>query len=463
MKFLNILSIALFATALMTLTSCTREDNDISPNDLDLDRSLEQTIIACLNGEELSWMKMPSSNDLGNIPQDAANPLTSEKVVLGRLLFHETGLSAHATNASSIGTFSCASCHHAAGGFQAGVQQGIGDGGSGFGFAGEGRRQSTVYASSDVDRQPNRTPSAMNGAFTGLALYNGQFGAGGENTGTEALWTADTPLENNLLGYAGLETQAIAGLTVHRMAPDAAFFEAHPKYIDLFDAAFPSVAEAIRYNVEHAGLAIAAYERTLMATKSPFQKWLGGQKSAMSDEEKRGAKVFFGAGECGTCHSGPALSDGSFHAIGMLDMDQGSGSGTGGGAYTESTNFEEVAKGRGGFTGAPEDMYAFKTPQLYNLKSSEFMGHGGNYSSIREVVEYKVNASKDNPRVSGSNLDELFVPLAITDSDVDDLVVFLSTGLYDGDLSRYEPSAVLSGGCFPNADAQSSADMGCSQ
>jgi cytochrome c peroxidase len=462
MKFSNIFSIVMFATVLMTLTSCTREDNDISPNNLDLDRSLEQTIIACLNGEELSSIKMPSSNDLVNIPQDAANPLTSEKVILGRLLFHETGLSAHAANESSIGTFSCASCHHAAGGFQAGVQQGIGDGGIGFGFAGEGRRQSTVYASDEVDRQPNRTPSAMNGAFTELALYNGQFGAGGENTGTEALWTTDTPLANNLLGYAGLETQAIAGLTVHRMAPDAAFFEAHPKYIDLFDAAFPSVAVKNRYNVEHTGLAIAAYERTLMANESPFQKWLGGQRSAMNETQKRGAKVFFGAGECGTCHSGPALSDGSFHAIGMLDMDQGSGSGIGGGAYTASADFEEVAKGRGGFTGALEDMYAFKTPQLYNLKSSQFMGHGGNYSSIREVVEYKVNASKDNPRVGGSNLDELFVPLSLTDSDVDDLVVFLSTGLYDGDLSRYEPSAVISGGCFPNADDQSSADMGCS-
>jgi hypothetical protein len=67
MKFSNILSVVLFATVLMTLTSCTRENNDISPNDLDLDRSLEQTIIACLNGEELSSMKMPSSNDLVNI------------------------------------------------------------------------------------------------------------------------------------------------------------------------------------------------------------------------------------------------------------------------------------------------------------------------------------------------------------------------------------------------------------
>ena len=88
--------------------------------------------------------------------------------------------------------------------------------------------------------------------------------------GTEAHWTEDTPLVVNYLGYLGLETQAIAGLTVHRMAPTPDFFNHMPEYVALFDAAFPDVQEDNRYSVEMAGLAIAAYERDHHGIRIPL-------------------------------------------------------------------------------------------------------------------------------------------------------------------------------------------------
>ena len=82
---------------------------------------------------------LPESSQFDLIPQDPKNPITKEKVALGGFLFHETALSIDAKEPGNKKTFSCASCHHAAAGFQAGTFQGIGEGGVGFGLRGEGR------------------------------------------------------------------------------------------------------------------------------------------------------------------------------------------------------------------------------------------------------------------------------------------------------------------------------------
>ena len=163
---------------------------------------------------------LPASDDFSKIPQDPLNPLTTEKVELGKLLFHETGIALAPMQEFAEGTFSCASCHFAGAGFQAGRFQGIGDGGIGFGINGEGRTKGALYQGDELDVQPIRSPTIMNGAYQKNMLWNGQFGATGLNEGTEAAWTTGTPKENNFLGFEGLETQAIAGLGVHRMVMD---------------------------------------------------------------------------------------------------------------------------------------------------------------------------------------------------------------------------------------------------
>ncbi len=227
-------------------------------------------------------------------------------------------------------------------------------------------------------------------------------------------------------------------------------------YEDLFDLAFPEWPVETRYTQRTAGLAIAAYERTILANQSPWQDWLRGVNTAMTDSEKRGAALFFGKANCGSCHTGPALNSMTFYGYGMADMD-------GPGVYGGASSSNAANLGRGGFTGNPEENYKFKTPQLYNLKDSPFFGHGGTFHSVREVVEYKNNAVSENPNVPSSQLAEEFVPLGLTDGEINDLVNFIENALYDANLMRYTPQDLPSGLCFPNNDPISMIDQGCLQ
>ncbi len=397
---------------------------------------------------------LPAAGDLAAIPEDPNNPITPEKVRLGQLLFHETGIASEAITQGALKTFSCASCHFAGAGFQAGIFQGIGDGGTGFGFNGERRVPKALANPDSIDVQPIRSPTVLNGAYQEAMLWNGQFGATGVNAGTEASWTAGTPKAVNFLGFQGLETQAIAGLGVHRLNMTPALAD-ELGYTSLFDLAFPDVPRQARYDKLYAGLAIAAYERTLLANEAPFQLWLNGNTRAMLNDEIRGAVLFFGKANCVSCHSGPALNSMRFEAIGMADLVDNR-------EPTVRTSVDNVEnKGRGGFTGNPDELYQFKVPQLYSMRSSPFYGHGSSFRNLRDVVSYKNEAVAENNRVPETALSTAFVPLNLTETEIDDLTAFLRNGLHDPNLRRYEPSALPSGQCFPNHDEQTRRDIGC--
>ena len=431
-------------------------DDDGIESNTTIDEELTQAIQAISPTSSVDYFKLPDPSNLGDTPQDPLNPLTNEKVALGKLMFHETELGGNPNLAAGLKTFGCASCHHAASGFQAGIAQGIGEGGSGFGLTGEGR---TVHADYDdpnnLDIQPIRTPPALNVAFQDVMLWNGQFGATGTNAGTEANWTPNTPIETNTEGFEGVETQAIAGFNVHRLQIDQQFLDDLPTYKEMLDDAFPNMDEARKYSNIGVGLAVAAYERTLLPTEAPFQRWLSGQTEELSVGAKRGALVFFGKGECYTCHTGPALNDKNFHAIGMEDLDA---------LNTDASNagFVSAVLGRGGFTKNAADEYKFKTPQLYNLKDHRFFGHGATFQSIEDVLRYKNDAVVEKASLAGhSNISQHFKPLNLTDAEITDLVDFLENGLYDPSLDRYSPTSLPSGNCFPVNDTQSKADLGC--
>ncbi len=444
---LRLLSVTLLAA---TLGACSSSEPG---GDSELSRSLEKLLLEAANGEGLSYFAMPASDDFGSIPQDPKNPITAAKVELGQMLYHEPALTVRPKDLNNLTQASCASCHHADAGFQAGIAQGIGSGGKGFGLFGEGRERDPNCAVEDMDIQPIRTPTAMNGAWQPNMLWNGQFGATHENVGTESAWTPGTPKEVNHRGYQGLETQAIAGQDVHRMDIANSIVSSHEEYTRLFDAAYPELARGDRITDETAGLAIAAYERTLLSNRAPFQKWLAGDRSAMNDQELRGAIVFFGAGECASCHTGPALNSMEFHAIGLEDLNRP-------GTYGFDPSKPEH-KGRGGFTGRQEDMYRFKVPQLYNLVDARFLGHGASFTTLRAFVEYMNAGVPENESVPSEQISPLFRPLNLNDAQVTDLVAFLESGLRDPDLNRYVPSAIPSGFCFPNNDPASRIDRDC--
>ncbi|HMP29579.1 MAG TPA: cytochrome c peroxidase, partial [Saprospiraceae bacterium] len=353
--------ILLLAFTLLLIYSCESSMNEVD----NLDNILKTAMIIAAPNGHITYYFLPNSNDFVRIPQDDNNPLTEKKVALGQLLFHETALALEPIMSANKGTYSCASCHHAQAGFSAGTFQGIGEGGIGFGMRGERRVPDINVLDHDV--QPVKSPTILNAAYQEVMLWNGQFGAKGINENTQQGWSRGTPKENNYLGFEGIETQAIAGLTVHRQNIDESIKQM-PVYKQLFDEVFGNIPIQERYTRNTAGLAIAAFERTVLANDSPWQKYLKGNKIALSNDQKKGAILFFTKGQCVNCHTGPALNSMTFRAIGMADLvDCPEPT-----LKTSPSNPENL--GRGGFTGKQEDNYRFKVPQLYNLKNVNFFG-----------------------------------------------------------------------------------------
>lgn len=408
--------IVLMGLFIVGLTGCGESPNnpsiDRSANNLD-NKLLNALIDASPSKEGPKYFTMPVS--LEDIPQDLNNPINLQKVELGRRLFNETRLATKAKNSIGLGTYSCASCHNAQLGFQAGVPQGLGEGGIGSIL----RSADPRYNKVDIDFQPIRSPTAINVAYQDVMLWNGQFGALGLNQDTLDRWKPGTPLETNMLGFSGVETQAIAGMEVHRLSLNGSDLDKDLEYVELFNAAFPGQDKP--FNDLNAALAMAAFERSLLSTKAPFQRWLRQDYSAMNDEEKEGALLFFTKAKCVSCHTGPALSSNTFHALGMKDLDQ---SHSILGEVPEQTRL-----GRGGFTGNPLDNFKFKTPQLYDLVKSPFYGHGASFTTIEQVVRYKNAAVKENSLVPNINISEEFIPLELSEDEIIKLTIFLEKSL----------------------------------
>ncbi len=446
MRFTPVLHFLLFLA--LGLTSCVR-DEAVS----DLDTELEQTLIRLSQRGSLEEYKLPEGNNLAGIPAGIGNVLTEEKIELGKLLFHETALGRDAIRPEQIRTYSCASCHVANAAFTAGAIQGIADGGIGFGQDGLGRRMLNTYEEAEIDAQGARPLSMLGVAYVTNSMWAGRFGARGANAEVEEVWGVfDPATEVNHLGLDGLEAQNIEGTITHRMSTDGYLLDTLG-YRRLFDRAFPDFVGEARYGRIAMSFALSAYIRTLLPNRAPWQHWLKGDKGAMSEQQKRGAALFFGKAGCYRCHNGPALNGNTFHALGVNDLCDVGGLRTG---IDDTRNL-----GRGDFTRRSEDFYKFKVPQVYNTKDMPFYFHGSSHDNLRDVVEYFNNGIPDNDRVPLGNLSEFFHPLNMNDAEMDDLVEFLAEGLYDPDLQRYVPAEVLSGNCFPNNDEQSKLDMGC--
>jgi len=309
----------------------------------------------------------------------------------------------------------------------------------------------------EMDVQPIRTPTILNSAYQTAMVWNGQFGATEINADTYDEWKEETPMKFNHLGFEGLETQAIAGLEIHNQEYSSRIL-ANRTYKKLFDKAFTNLYNWERYNIKTVGLAIAAFERTVLSNQAPFQKWIKGDKNALTDKEKEGAILFFGKAACVKCHTGPALNSMDFYALGMKNINYNPNA-----IVPDFSDFIRSSLGRAGFTNISEDRYKFKVPQLYNLSDSKFYGHGSSFKSIYDVVKYKNNASKENFEVPNQQLAEEFKPLYLNNDEMEALTLFLTKSLYDADLLRYHPESFPTGNCFPNADKMSIKNFGCVQ
>jgi len=423
----------------------------------DLDRDLTVSLNTNSKTGSYTGYIMPSSTDYASLPnQDPKNPVTAEKVALGKMLFFETGIGLQPKYPVSKEAYSCSSCHIPERGFTAGRFQGIADGAVGFGISGEGRKKNPQYTGADVDAQGARPLPVINTTYVTNALWAGTFGSFNVNTGTDAVWDQDTLVQINKKGLMGLEANNERALIVHRQVINKNVTDSLG-YTAMFDAAFPDIPVEERYTRQTAAFAIAAYFRTILTNQAPFQKWLKGDVTAMNDQQKRGALVFFGKAGCVSCHNSPSLNSDPhlFFSLGVYNHFQ-----TGYSVF-RTDRHDKRNLGRGGFTGREEDMNNFKVPQLYNLKDFGFYFHGASKTSLKDVVEYFNNGIPENPDIPRTQITPLFRPLHLTQDEMDDLEEFLANGLYDDNLLRYKPEVTMSGNCFPNNDIQSKEDMGC--
>lgn len=147
--------------------------------------------------------------------------------------------------------------------------------------------------------------------------------------------------------------------------------------------------------------AIAAFERKLVTGPTRFDRWIHGDRSALSEQEERGRVLFFTKGDCALCHNGQNLSDGDFHNIGS------------------SIDAEDI--GRAAIE--DDDYYrgAFKTPTLRNWKGREPFFHDGRFETMREVLGFY-----SNPPAAAVGEREI-EPKGFSDQEIEDLLAFLET------------------------------------
>jgi cytochrome c peroxidase len=278
------------------------------------------------------------------VPQD--NPQSAEKIALGRHLFFDGRLSAD-------GKISCASCHdprQAWAGHDAtdtGINGRVGD-----------RNSGTV----------------VNSGYMTFQFWDGR----ARSLEEQALGPIQNPVE--------------MGETLPHVVRKLA---AIPGYRRQFQSAFGTGVSA-----DGIANAIAAFERTIVSEPAPFDRYLAGDKNAMSMEAIRGAELFSGKGAA--CHNGPLFSDQNFHNLGV-----------GAGAAHPDVGRETVSKSQ-------VDRGKFKTPGLRNVARSYPYMHDGKMKTLADVVEYLDRGGTPNP-----NLDALVRPLNLTTRERRDLVAFL--------------------------------------
>jgi cytochrome c peroxidase len=346
----------------------------------------------------------------GALPESARapanNPTTPAKVALGRLLFWDPVLSGPRDVA-------CATCHHPQFGYAENRDLSIGVTGIGLGH----RRRFEPGGSIPLVKRNSQT--ILNVAFSGS-----------DETG--AYDPATAPMFWDVR-VRSLELQALEPLKAleemrGRTYPEDTAVEtviarlnAIPDYRRLFAAAFGEQA----VTAETLGKALAAFQRSLTANDAPFDRYMRGDRSAMTASQVRGMSRFERVG-CVNCHNGTMFSDYKLHVLGVPDNP----------VLPQSD------------AGA-EERYAFRTASLRNLAFTAPYMHNGLFATLEDVLDFydDVDSRRGNDRnvnVGREQLDPLLRQLRGVDDDDEDLLAFLDA-LNDEAFDRAVPPRVPSG------------------
>jgi len=336
----------------------------------------------------LKTVKKPSLG-LPAVPVPANNPLTKEKISLGRKLFYDRRLSLN-------NTFSCAMCHVPEQGFtsnEMATAVGI-----------EGR---TVRRNS---------PTLYNIAYARSLFHDSR-----ETTLEQQVWAP-------LLAHNEMANPSI-GYVIGKINNSA-------DYNGLFKKAFGKEP-----GMETIGMAIASYERTLNSANSAFDRWYYGKdKHALDAKAQRGFQLFTSKANCSSCHSitrnHALFTDNNNHNTGigyaeaMAKTDKIHRVQVAPGVYVDvaATLITTIAEtkpndlGRYEVTQKPEDRWSYKTPSLRNVSLTGPYMHNGAFATLQQVVEFYSRGG-----IANENLDPLIKPLNLTVLEIADLTAFLES------------------------------------
>jgi len=265
------------------------------------------------------------------VVENEVNPVTDEKVELGKMLWYDTRL-------SLSGGFSCNSCHNLA---TYGVDNLPTSLGHGWAIG------------------PRNAPTALNAALHATQFWDGR----AADVEEQAQGPVLNPIE---MGTPSAE------YAVERIA-------SIPTYVDLFAAAYPDLDEPLTYS--NIANAIGAFERTL-TTPARFDDYLEGDLTALSDVEKEGLQVFINYG-CAGCHNGPAIGGNMLARFGVTE------------SYWEATrDFVTIDSptmtmdvGLFAVTHDENDLYVFKVPSLRNITRTYPYFHDGSVWSLADATQ----------------------------------------------------------------------------
>jgi len=272
----------------------------------------------------------------GPLPQvmfSEKNPVTSEKVRLGKMLFYETRISVD-------GTVSCVRCHP------------IGL------YAADGLKKSI---GNNCKVNPRNAPTVLNAA--------GQ---------VSAHWVG------NRANVEDQARQSVTGPPSFGMPSNEAVEKKLKEikgYMDLFKKAFPGESNPV--TVDNFAKAVGAFERTLV-TPSRFDSFLKGDIAALDGQEKKGLKTYVEA-DCTMCHSGPYAGGQMYDKFGIVEP------------YWKYTKSEPIDEGRFAVTKNESDKYVFKVPILRNVAKTAPYFHDGSVEKLEDAVWImgKIQLGKD--------------------------------------------------------------------